>query len=141
MNRHHETIDALLDGERVDIVELKEALAEAAGRDYLVDALALRELVAETTPVATRITSPVVPAWQRRVWWPAAAAILVASLLAGFAAGYRSAGSVAAEVPVRHDAPAVAGKVNASPPLSAPTPTRVIRLEPGVDWTEGAGGN
>jgi hypothetical protein len=140
MDRRHETIDALLDGERVDPTELKEALARAEGRDYLVDALALRELVAETSPAA-RVAIPAVPSWQRRIQWPAAAAILVASLVAGFAAGYRSAGSGAPPPPAAREATAGVGAPKSSPPLLAPAPTRVIRLESGVDWTEGVGGD
>jgi len=140
MDRRQETIDALLDGERVDPIELKEALARAEGRDYLVDALALRELVADTSP-AVRVVVPAVPSWQRRIQWPGAAAILVASLVAGFAAGYRSAASGVPQRPAARDASAGVGAVKSPPPLLAPAPTRVIRLEPGVDWTEGVGGN
>jgi hypothetical protein len=139
MDRQHETIDALLDGERVDPIALKHALAAAEGREYLVDALALRELVAETSPAA-RLTVPAGRSWSRRIPWPAAAAILVASLVAGFAAGYRSAGSVVPPAVASRDVSGDVARIQA-PPLRAPVPTRVIRLEPGVDWTEGVGGN
>ena len=139
MDRQHETIDALLDGERVDPVELRNALAAAEGREYLVDALALRELVADTSPAA-RLAVPPVRSWSRRIQWPAAAAILLVSLVAGFAAGYRSAGSAVPPAGASRDVSGDVAKIQA-PPLRAPVPTRVIRLEPGVDWTEGVGGN
>ena len=38
-----EVIDAFVDGERVDATRFKAALADAEGRDYLVDAWMLRE--------------------------------------------------------------------------------------------------
>jgi len=40
-----EVIDAFIDGERVDADALKTALADANGRDYLIDAWLLREAV------------------------------------------------------------------------------------------------
>jgi hypothetical protein len=45
--RCDEVIDALVDGERVDADLLKAALSKAQGRDYLVDVLALRGLLAD----------------------------------------------------------------------------------------------
>ena len=93
----HEMIDALVDGERVDAEVLRRALADASGRDYLIDILALRDAVAQTSPKSQPDVAPQRPrpAWHRAVAWPAAAAVLVASLAAGFAAGYQFAGAPA----------------------------------------------
>lgn len=145
MDNQHDIIDALLDGERVAPEALKRALSVAAGRDYFVDTLALRDAVAETSPLVHSAASPAAgqPAssWRRRIQWPAAVAVLLVSLAAGFAAGYRSAGiwtgqgaTPAQQVPATRPA-------TLPPALVAPAPTRVIRLEPGVDWKEGVGGD
>ena len=48
----HEVIAAFIDGERVDSVQLAEALAESEGREYLIDLLALRELVDDDVVLA-----------------------------------------------------------------------------------------
>ncbi len=90
-----EMIDALVDGERVDAEVLRRALADASGRDYLIDILALRDAMAQTSPKSQPDAAPKRPrtAWHRAIAWPAAAAVLVASLAAGFAAGYQFAGT------------------------------------------------
>ena len=90
-----EMIDALVDGERVDAEVLRRALADASGRDYLIDILALRDAMAQTSPQSQPDAAPKRPrtAWHRAIAWPAAAAVLVASLAAGFAAGYQFAGT------------------------------------------------
>ena len=49
-----EVIAAFADGERVDADALKQALGESAGRDYLIDLLALREAVESERADATR---------------------------------------------------------------------------------------
>jgi len=40
-----ETIDAFLDGERVDVLALEAALASTEGRTYMFDALGIRQLL------------------------------------------------------------------------------------------------
>ena len=116
-------------------VELKAALADEAGRDYLIDVLALRRMV----------TEPVAPAEPRRPvlhnsrrWLTAVAALVVAGTAGGFVIG-RQTGTVAGPILLP---PAVT--VQATPPelqIPAPSPTRVIHLQNGKDWTERAGGN
>ena len=144
MSEHrYEIIDALVDGERLDPEALERALAEAGGRDYLIDVLALRDALAQTTPaVQPAITARIVrPTWQRAIAWPAAAAVLVGSLAAGFAAGYRFAGAASQSgAAMQAQSPAIEPTAQAPGP-SAPAPTRVIRLESGVDWQEGTGGD
>jgi hypothetical protein len=50
MTEPYEVVAAFADGERVNADELKHALADAAGRDYLVDLLALRGIVQASEP-------------------------------------------------------------------------------------------
>ena len=80
------TIDAFLDGETVAPSALDAALAAAEGRAYLIDALAIRQLVSDA-PAA------VMPARRRPVrWFSARAAILALGLVGlGYAAGARNA--------------------------------------------------
>lgn len=124
-------IDALLDGEPVDRTTLCAMLDDSAARDYLVDALVLRQLARDMEPgqfVATRTPRGL---RTRTMQWVAAAVILVFGASAGYLYGHRvtpmplESGSL--EVVV--DAPAA----EASPP--APAPTRSIRFEPGVNWS------
>ncbi len=133
----HEAIAALVDGERVDAEALKRALALPDGRDYLVDLLALRELVAEHGAASSAPGTAGAPRLARLPRLAAAAAIVLATALGGYFAGTRSVSPVSAPpgplVPVA-SAPA-AGLT------SAPAPTRVIRLQPGVDWQERTGGH
>jgi hypothetical protein len=44
---HYEVIAAFADGERVDTTALRAALADEAGRDYLIDLVAMREIVVD----------------------------------------------------------------------------------------------
>ena len=116
-------IGAFIDGERVDPIALKAALARPEGRDYLVDLLALRDL---TGDVASFVSSapparPLIPLPR----WAAAAALIVC-IGGGFVAGTRVTRATPAPI--------------ATPRVTAPEPTHVVRLEPGVDWTETSGG-
>ena len=118
MTTPFEVIAAFVDGERVDPEALKQALSEPAGRDYLADIVALREVVADRT-----VTTPVAAVRPRRVGrWIAAAAVVALSVGGGFALGHRTAESKAASA------------------AAAPKPTRVIELKPGVEWHETGGG-
>ena len=139
----YEMIDALVDGERVDAEVLRRALADAGGRDYLIDILAVRDAMAQTSPQSQPDAAPKRPrtAWHRAIAWPAAAAVLVASLAAGFAAGYQFAGTPVDRAGSNDVSTRVVGPVTPAPEPTAPVPTRVIRLESGVDWQEGTGGN
>ena len=130
----HETgsdiIGAFIDGERVDAAALKAALARPEGRDYLIDLLALRDLAGDVAPFTAsappaRPLSPLFP-------WAAAAALLVC-IGGGFLAGAR-----VTRVALAPGAPTAMTAPDAR--VRAPEPTRVVRLEPGIDWTETSGG-
>lgn len=123
-------VEALLDGEAVDPRTLRRALDEPAVRDHLVELLVLREGVRMTTPSVW--TDPRATAAARLRWLAAAAAVFVA-LTAGYYAGQRT---VIASSELRGAETFVA--VESAPP--APKPTEVIRLQPGVNWTEGPAG-
>ncbi len=141
-----DVIGAFIDGEPVTADELRHALGVEEGRDYLIDLLALRGLVApNAVPAAVSaadVTSdshaPIQTSGSPRLFWTAAAAALVAiSTMAGFAAGRLSHPGGAPETP--------AITVQAAPPpafsIDVPPPTRVIQLQHGQDWTERSGGN
>jgi len=121
-------VEAFLDGEAVDPRRLRHALDEPAVRDHLVDLLVLRERVRAITPGSW--SSPR-PRTTRLRWLAAAAAVLVA-LSAGYYTGQRT---VVASEP-RGGETIVA--VESAP--AAPKPTQVIRLERGVNWTDGPAG-
>ena len=137
MTDHLDVIAAFADGEHVEADALKIALADEAGREYLVDLLALRGLVAEAPVTRVAAAAPVSsPASWRLL---PIAAMLVAGVAGGFAIGRQTAGSIAAE-----PAPAPMVTAQAVPPelrIPAPEPTRVIKLESGTSWNERSGGN
>jgi len=141
MNGYEEVIAAFLDDERVDATMLTEALALPEGREYLVQLLALRDLVnaegrdgitrartASATPGAPPSREPVV-----RRWAVAAAVLLLAS-----AGGY-VVGANAGFLPrIQGAGSSVEAVVDAGAP-PAPKPTHLIRLQPGVNWSAAGG--
>ena len=135
MSEQWEVIEAFVDGEPVDADALKTALSAETGREHLVDVLALRGVMgspggSRPVPVVTRSRS-----FSSTVWRAAAAAALVAlSIGGGYFAGRQSI------VPAPPATQSVTGGATADP-NSPPPPTRVIRLEHGVDWSERSGGN
>lgn len=133
MDQMEEVIAAFVDDERVDTDALKRALALPEGREYLVELLAMRELVA--VPIDRALIEPATKRSPSRRWALAAAAVvlLAASSSGGYFAGYRFGGRTR---PIETAAPAVAPDTA----TAAPRPTTVIKLESGVDWTERAGG-
>ena len=139
MTDHLDVIAAFADGEHVEADALKAALADEAGRDYLVDLLALRGLVSEAPAQrAAEIEPP-----RRAAAWRLlpVAALLVAGVSGGFAMGRQTTASVTRE-PSAPPAPMVTAQ--AIPPelrIPAPAPTRVIKLEAGTSWNERSGGN
>ena len=136
MAETHDVIAAFADGERVSPDTLKRALADEAGRDYLIDLLVLRGLVHTLGP-EMEIEVIATPPRRRVPSWIGIAAAVVVSVLGGYAAG-RVTSPAAARVPVAN---AIVETVAQPPrPVAAPQPTRVIRLEPGVDWKENIGG-
>lgn len=104
MTDQFEVIAAFADGERVEAEALKTALSGPDLREYLVDLLALRQVVQATEPDAAMRA----PSRLRRLRW-AAAAVLVLAL--GGALGYT-------------------WKASDQPPAA----DRVVKLERGIDW-------
>jgi hypothetical protein len=105
MTDTYEVIAAFADGERVDADPLKQALSEPAGRDYLIDLLALREVV--NLSERGRLPAPRARSARRR--WLAAAAVLFV-VAGGVFVTFRSV-----------DRP--------------PAPDRILKFERGIDWT------
>jgi hypothetical protein len=130
MDAHFDTLAAWADGETVDRTDVLRALESAEARDYIVDVMARRRMVAVTTPA-----EPVSAARTlTRRWVIPEAAAAVLCLAVGYTPGRVTDRTVPAAPPavVPVSAPAVS---------SAPAPTRVIRFEAGVDWRETAGGD
>jgi hypothetical protein len=129
-----ELIAAFADGERVDTDALRTALADEAGRDYFIDLVAMREIVAGTTGTTatsdpSRTTGSTRPSGRALVGL--AAALVVAVGAAGYVVGHQRA----------HEVPVVV-----RPPLDAdvvvslevpPAPTHVIRLDSPVGGDRG----
>jgi hypothetical protein len=133
-----DVIAAFADGEHVEADALKAALADEAGREYLVDVLALRGLVSEAP--ASRAAAIEPP--KRSTAWRLVpiAALLVAGVSGGFAMGRQTTAGVTREPAP----PAPMVTAQAIPPelrIPAPAPTRVIKLETGTSWSERSGGN
>lgn len=126
-----EVIDRFVDRERVDADALKTALATDEGRSYLVDLLAMREMVADQTDVMP-IAAP--PATVRR--WTPRRLIVAAAASAALAAASYQWGLHSAEIPTPRADVEAAGPARAveAPLSAAPAPTAVIHLEPGVEW-------
>jgi hypothetical protein len=122
-------VEAFLDGEAVDPHRLRHALDEPAVRDHLVDLLVLREGVRAITPGSW---STARTATGGRLRWIAATAAVLVALSAGYYTGQRT---VVASEP-RGGETIVA--VESAP--APPRPTQVIRLERGVNWTDGPAG-
>jgi hypothetical protein len=128
-----QVIAAFADGERVDTQALRTALADEAGRDYLIDLVAMREIVGQTVGQkdgddrASSPSGPARPPWHRsKAVTGLAAAVAVAVGLAGYGIGQQRAQvvSVAVLPPLEAD---VIVAVEAPP-----APTQVIRLGSGV---------
>jgi hypothetical protein len=135
MSDLQEVIGAFADGERVDAARLDRALADPEGRAYLIDLLLVRGLVGDQLAhEGTFITTPTQPQRRRRVTGAFAIAasllLLVASGFGGFVAGHRVAGALAPSSPP----PVPERIVMPDTQISAPAPTRIIQVEPGVDW-------
>lgn len=133
MDHELDIIGAFIDGDRVDPAALKRALSDAAGRDYLVDLLALREIAGDVVPLASS-ASPARRSGPLSGW--ATAAALLLCIGGGFVIGERVNRTAAPSVTTAATSP---GQPGASP-VRAPEPTRVMRLEPGVNWIETPGG-
>jgi hypothetical protein len=120
-----DTIDAFLDGETVPPSALDAALAATEGRAYLIDALALRQLMSDA-PAA------VAPVRRRSPLFFARAAVAAFALLGlGYVAGARTTPLEQVNVVPTSTAESVA----------PPEPTRVVELKAGVNWHESKGGD
>jgi hypothetical protein len=121
MDQYLETIGAFFDGERVDADALRAALAVEEGRAYLVELAAMREIVA-MPPVTAAATAPGRNSVPGRVWSAkyvfAAAALIVIVGAGGFALGSSKASTQTTKA------------------SSAPEPTKILKLEPGVNWKD-----
>ena len=126
-------VEAFLDGERVDSQALKAALADEAAREHFVDLVALREAVGSMAPGAWSASGRAVG--RDHVRWFAAAAAVVVSLTAGYFAGQRTEASTGTPPS------AVEAVIQFERRPTAPTPTQVISLRPGINWTEQSGGH
>ena len=122
-----DTIDAFVDGVTVDPQALDTALASPEGRAYLIDALALRRLMDDEPAVATE--APRKPAWSP-LSLARAAVFAIAFAGLGYAAGMRTDAPPEPEL-----------STNTAQDVTAPEPTRVIELKPGVTWHESKGGD
>jgi hypothetical protein len=135
MDSMQDVIAAFVDGERVNADALNHALTPAEGREYLVDVLAMRELVVGEGLAGRALPSERVPSGPAKAWLFAAAAIaLVVSAGTGFVAGQRTKES-GRPITVQR------ARATAAPGDEPPVPTTVIRLQPGVDWNEQSGGH
>jgi hypothetical protein len=117
----HEVISAFVDREPFDAEELGRALADPAGRDLLIDLIALRQLVASDA-----LEEPRAAAVARRprplVVALAAAATIALAVAGGYVAGTRLPARTSQEIE------------------QAPAPTQVIDLTPGKNWHPNEGG-
>ncbi len=137
MTGRFEIIDAFVDGEAVDPAALKQALSEPEGRDHLVDAWLLRDLVQEEMASDVATTPPRAAAPARRAWI-LAAMVAGVCLIGGYAIGARFPSILGPRPAV----PA-ASDVSPAPPSASfpvPQPTRVIRLDFDPAVKESGGG-
>jgi hypothetical protein len=160
-NERDELISAALDGECVDLGALRDALSTPDGRASAAAFLLIRATVAADTIASPRPGFAVVNAdpERRRGWFllslprvPAGIAASVAMLAAASAFWIGSArpigrhaapgapATAAATAPAPLSVPAQPGAAPAKSEDDAvpPTPSRVLRFTPGVDWHEGS---
>lgn len=123
----HSEIDALLDGEAVDKNALRTALDDSAARDYLLDALLLRQLTHDMGPARFAALGTPRGSLVGSARWLAAGLILVVGVSVGYIQGQRSKRALAS----RGSVEVVLDNI----PRPAPEPTTLIRFEPGVNWT------
>ncbi len=100
------TIGAFIDSERVDPIALKRALASDEGRDYLVELIAMRELIAAPSAAALPHTAapPRSSSWRGLA---AAAAVTLTVGIGGYALGHiTTVRRIAAEQEAANKAPA-----------------------------------
>jgi hypothetical protein len=87
MSDRHEVISAFLDDEAFDGNALAQALSEPAGREVLLDLVALRHLVRTEGKEAAALTAPTL--WRSSLRALVAVAALVVALVGGYLVGAR----------------------------------------------------
>ena len=125
-------VEAFLDGEAVDPGALRLALEQREVRDHLVDLLVLRQGVKDMVPGAWIGSARPSKRASRMAWLAAAAAVLM-SLTAGYYTGQRTVSAAGSS--------GVGTMVVAESTPAAPKPTQIIKLQPGVNWTDVPGGS
>jgi hypothetical protein len=141
MKDTEEIIAAFVDDERVDADALARALSKPEGREYLLDLLALRELVSDRVSEAAGTPAASAPSHVSRRWLAAAAAMLLAAGVGGYGVGQHVANRAAPQSVVQPAPPApVSNEPQTVELLTPPKPTQTIQLEAGKDWQERGGG-
>lgn len=97
MNDTHEVISAFLDDELFDASQLAEALSDQAGRDLLIDLIALRHLA--QTDDKERYTSRDQRPWRSSLRAMMAAAAVLVALVGGYLVGERRSETGLPEAP------------------------------------------
>src|SRR5436305_14946985 len=87
MNDTYEVISAFLDDEPFDSNQLAEALSEPAGRDLLIDLIALRHLAQTDDKEPHRLNHQ--KPWRSSLRAMVAAAALLVALIGGYLGGER----------------------------------------------------
>ena len=129
-----DVIAAFVDGEHVSPEALKIALADAEARDSFIDLLSLREATRQLDEIAAPARTASTR-WRTVARVAAAAALVIGASTAGYFTGHRTAAASAPE-------PAVMSEtvIDMSTPVPMLAPTRVIKLQSGVNWTDQNGG-
>jgi hypothetical protein len=132
-------IDALVDGRPVQPGVLRDALANPDARDYFVDALVLRQMTRDVdgASVTSGVPSSLRTGFMGRARWLAAGVVLALCTATGFAIG-QERGARAVDAAESGAFVEVQTVMDFEP--QAPSPTRVIRLTPGVNWTSATEG-
>jgi hypothetical protein len=144
MTEPYDVIQAFVDDEPFEPEALETALADPDGRAHLIDLVVLRNMTRQSVPaMPAREASSSSRRARLLAWLPAAAALALVAGAGGYVAGGRMSGTAADRTPATQssDAPASdAPLMSGSATDTAPAPAYIIRLEPGVDWTERTGG-
>ena len=133
MDEQFEALAAWVDGESVARTDVALALETREGRDYVLDLMALRHMVNVSTP-------SLVPAAAQRETrarrWPSLVAAAAAVLLCAAGGFYAGRMATPASIAATDDTVTPASTPAS---ISAPAPTRVIRLEENTSWKESGG--
>ena len=134
-DRLHAVVEAFLDGEVVDPSTLRNALADSAVRDHFIELLMIRRATRASDYLAMSVRVPAASAGKPRAarWLAAVAAAAMVSVSLGYAAGQRVVAS-------NRVATGVEATVILDAAPAAPPATQTIALQPGINWTEGPGG-